>query len=170
MKTSDFFPFLFKNINEFNDDYAFREVLNPITNQMELVPITNAIIKKIGKPLSSDLFADFYNTVYRRSHGELSQSGKMILRHKEDIRYSSWVRVPDMNIILPHTCSSQQIQKSLFLIQSGIILGLLITVFLLYFLVRYLTSKLMGRVYNLIGGMKKVQNGQLETSVDDRAA
>ena len=167
MKTSDFFPFLFKNINEFNDDYAFREVLNPITNQMELVPITNAIIKEIGKPLSSDLFADFYNTVYRRSHGELSQGGKMILRHKEDIRYSSWVRVPDMNIILLHTCSSQQIQKSLFLIQSGIILGLLITVFLLYFLVRYLTSKLMGRVYNLIGGMKKVQNGQLETSVDE---
>ena len=167
MKTSDFFPFLFKNINEFNDDYAFREVLNPITNQMELIPITNAIIKEIGKPLSSDLFADFYNTVYRRSHGELSQGGKMILRHKEDIRYSSWVRVPDMNIILLHTCSSQQIQKSLFLIQSGIILGLLITVFLLYFLVRYLTSKLMGRVYNLIGGMKKVQNGQLETSVDE---
>ena len=167
MKTSDFFPFLFKKINEFNDDYAFREVLNPITNHMELVPITNAIIKEIGKPLSSDLFDDFYNTVYRRSHGELSQGGKMILRHKEDIRYSSWVRVPDMNIILLHTCSSQQIQKSLFLIQSGIILGLLITVFLLYFLVRYLTSKLMGRVYNLIGGMKKVQNGQLETSVDE---
>ena len=167
MKTSDFFPFLFKKINEFNDDYVFREVLNPLTNQMELIPITNAIVQQIRQPLSQDLLDDFYNTVYRRSHGELSQGGKMILRHKEDVRYSSWIRVPDMNIILLHTCSSEQIQKSLFMIQSGILLGLVITILLLYFLVRYLTSRLMGRVYNLIGGMKKVQNGQLETSVEE---
>ena len=166
MKTSDFFPFLFKKINEFNDDYAFREVLNPMTNQMELIPITNPIIQEIRQPLRQELLDDLYNTVYRRSHGELSQSGKMILRYKEDVRYSSWIRVPDMNIILLHTCSSEQIQKSLFLIQAGIVAGLILTVFFLYFLVRYLTSRLMGRVYNLIGGMKEVQGGNLEALVN----
>ncbi len=165
MKTSDFFPFLFKKINEFNDDYAFREVLNKETNQVELIPITNEIIEEIRAPLSPELFSDFYNTVFRRVHGELLNSGKMILNHKEDIRYSSWVRIPDMNIILLHTCSSEEIQKSLLLIQAGILTGLLLTVFLLYFLVRYLTSKLMGRVYKLIGGMKEVQSGNLDALV-----
>ena len=165
MKTSDFFPFLFKKINEFNDDYAFREVLNEQTNQMELIPITNEIIERSRAPLSKELLEDFYKTVYRRTHGDLQLSGKLILHHKEDIRYSSWIRVPDMNIILLHTCSSEEIQKSLLLIQVVIRTGLGLTVFLLYFLVRYLTSRLMGRVYNLIGGMKQVEEGNLEASV-----
>ena len=165
MKTSDFFPFLFKKINEFNDDFAFREVLNEETNKMELIPITNSLIEAAHDPLSPKIMEGFYNTVYRRNHGEMKNSGKMILHDGDDVRYSSWIRVPDMDIILLHTCSSEEIQKGLLLIQSGIILGLILTVFLLYFLVRYLTSRLMGRVYNLIDGMKKVQAGDLETSV-----
>ena len=111
MKTSDFFPFLFKKINEYNDDYAFREVLNEQTNKMELIPITNEIVERSRAPLSPELFEDFYKTVYRRKQGEILNSGKMILRYKEDIRYSSWIRVPDMNIILLHTCSSEEMQR-----------------------------------------------------------
>ena len=166
MKTSDFFPFLFRKINEFNEDYAFREVLNEETNRMELIPITNEIIEKSRTPFSQTLYNDFYKAVYHRSHGELANSGKIILRDKDNDRYSSWIRVPDMNIILLHTCSSKEIQKSLFLIQSGILIGLFITVFLLYFLVRYLTSRLMGRVYNLIDGMKEVEDGNLSAVVN----
>jgi two-component system sensor histidine kinase YesM len=166
MKTSDFFPFLFKNINEFNNDYAFQEVLNKETNQMELIPITNEIIEKANEPLSEKLFEDFSAEVFRRKQGELLPGGKVILKNNSEVRYSSWVRVPDLNIILLHTCSSEQIQKSLFLIQSGILTGLFITIFLLYFLVRYLTSRLMARVYKLIRGMKQVQKGNLEALVE----
>ena len=166
MKTSDFFPFLFKNINEFNKDYAFQEVLNKETNQMELIPITNEIIERANEPLSEKLFNDFYAEVFRRKQGELLPGGKVILKNNSEVRYSSWVRVPDLNIILLHTCSSEQIQKSLFLIQSGILIGLFITIFLLYFLVRYLTSRLMARVYKLIRGMKQVQKGNLEALVE----
>ena len=166
MKTSDFFPFLFKNINEYNNDYAYREVLNEKTNQMELIPITNEIIERANEPLSEKLFEDFSAEVFRRKQGELLPGGKVILKNNSEVRYSSWVRVPDLNIILLHTCSSEQIQKSLFLIQSGILIGLFITIFLLYFLVRYLTSRLMARVYKLIRGMKQVQKGNLEALVE----
>ena len=166
MKTSDFFPFLFKNINEYNNDYAYREVLNEKTNQMELIPITNEIIERANEPLSEKLFEDFCAEVFRRKQGELLPGGKVILKNNSEVRYSSWVRVPDLNIILLHTCSSEQIQKSLFLIQSGILIGLFITIFLLYFLVRYLTSRLMARVYKLIRGMKQVQKGNLEALVE----
>ena len=165
MKTSDFFPFLFKKISEFNDDYVFREVLNEETKNMELIPVSNSLIENVHNPLPSKIMDDFYNTVYRRKKGMLPESGKMILRDKGDVRYSSWKRIPDLNIILLHTCSSEEIQKELLLIQSGIIAGLILTIFLLYFLVRYLTSRLMGRVYNLIDGMKEVQSGRLEASV-----
>ncbi len=165
MKTSDFFPFLFRRLNEFNDDYAFREYLNPETNKMELIPITNSIIEKSQSVLSKKILNDFYTEVYTRKHGELSPGGRLILHHNNDVRYSSWIRVPDMNIILLHTCSSEQIQRSLFLIQSGIIAGLLITIFFLYFIVRYFTRRLMSRVYNLIDGMKQVEDGNLAASV-----
>ena len=166
MKTSDFFPFLFKNINEFNKDYAFREVLNEETNQVELIPITNEMIERVNEPLDEKIFEQFKDDVFRRKQGELSKSGKVILKNNSYVCYSSWVRVPDMNIILLHTCSSEEIQKSLFLIQSGILIGLFITIFLLYFLVRYFTSRLMARVYKLIGGMKQVQKGNLDALVE----
>lgn len=166
MKTSDFFPFLFKNINEFNKDYAFREVLNEETNQVELIPITNEMIERVNEPLDKKIFDQFKAEVFRRKQGELSKSGKVILKNNSYVCYSSWVRVPDMNIILLHTCSSEQIQKSLFMIQSTILIGLFVTIFLLYFLVRYLTARLMARVYKLIRGMKQVQKGNLEALVE----
>lgn len=161
MKTSDFFPFLFKTINNFNNDYVFREVLNPNTNLMELIQVTNSLIEEAQRPLTKQQIKQFQKEIYHRRQGQLKSSGKMILNQDKDIRYCSWVRVPDMNIVLLHTCSSQGISKELFILQSGIIAGLLITMLLLYFLVRYLTSRLMDRVYKLIGGMKDVQKGNL---------
>ena len=166
MKTSDFFPFLFKKISEFNNDFVFHEVLNEETNKMELIPIVNPLIDKVHTPLSPKIMNGFYNDVYRRKLGRIKSRGKIILHDGGDVRYSSWIRVPDMNIILLHTCSSEEIQKELLLIQSAILLGLALTVFLLYILVRYLTSRLMGRVYHLIDGMKEVQNGNLEAEVN----
>ena len=165
MKTSDFFPFLYKKINDYNDDYVFREVLNEETNQMELVKVTNRIIEASQAPLSPELLEEFRKTVYRRKQGELNDTGKVILKHKNEVRYSSWVRIPEMNIILLHTCSSEEMQRNLFIIQMSILAGLVITIILLYFLIRYLTARLMGRVYNLIRGMKKVQDGNLEAVV-----
>lgn len=162
MKTSDYFPFLFKTINSFNNDYVFREVLNPQTNKMELVPVTNKLIEQVQRPLPETLFNQFYGEVYQRVHGSPKTSGKLILHNKNDRRYSTWIRVPDMDIILLHTVASESISRELFWIQSGILAGLIITVFLLYFLIRYLTGRLMARVYVLIGGMKQVQKGKLE--------
>ncbi|MCR4580214.1 MAG: histidine kinase [Treponema sp.] len=166
MKTSDFFPFLFKTINSFNNDYVFREVVNPQTNQKELIPLTNTLIEKAQRPLSENHVNQLYKEVYHRVHGELMPSGKMVLHDKNDARYSSWIRIPDMDIILLHTCSSQGISRELLILQSGILAGLIITVFLLYFLVRYLTARLMGRVYKLIGAMRQVQKGNLSASID----
>ena len=165
MKTSDFFPFLFKTLNDYNNDYVFREVLNPQTNKMELIPITNKLIYEAQRPLTQKLLDDFYKSIYRRDHGEYRTSGKMLLREKDDVRYCSWIRVPDMDIVLLHTCSSESISRELFRLQAGILAGLFITVFLLYFLIRYLTSRLMGRVYELIGGMKQVQKGMLNLPI-----
>jgi two-component system sensor histidine kinase YesM len=162
MKTSDFFPFLFKTINKYNNDYVFREILNTETNQMELVPVTNTLIEQAQRPLTEKLYNQFYKEVYHRVHGTTKPSGRMILNEKNDRRYSSWIRISDMDIILLHTCTSESITRELFWLQSGILAGLIITVLLLYFLVRYLTSRLMGRVYVLIGGMKQVQKGRLD--------
>ncbi|MCR4733474.1 MAG: histidine kinase [Treponema sp.] len=166
MKTSDFFPFLFKTINKYNNDYVFREVLDPQTNQMELIPVTNTLIQKAQRPLSFNLQNQLYQDIYHRVQGNFRTSNKIILRERNDVRYSSWIRVPDMNIVLLHTCSSESISRELFWLQAGIILGLLITVLLLYFLVRYLTSRLMGRVYKLIGGMNQVQSGNLNAEIE----
>ena len=141
MKTSDFFPFLYKKINDYNDDYVFREVLNEETNQMELVKVTNRIIEASQAPLSPELLEEFRKTVYRRKQGELNDTGKVILKHKNEVRYSSWVRIPEMNIILLHTCSSEEMQRNLFIIQMSILAGLVITIILWVLRVRLRHSR-----------------------------
>ena len=83
MKTSDFFPFLFKKINKFNDDYVFREVLNEETGQFELVKITNKIIEEYQAPLKDEFLEDFTKALYRRKKGDLDNSGKLILKDKD---------------------------------------------------------------------------------------
>lgn len=166
MKTQDFFPFLYKKQSEYRKNYVFREVLNEKTNQMELIPLSNSTIDKIQTPLNQKQIEQFQKEVYKSKKGNLKTSGKITFREKNNVNYSNWIRVPDMNIILLHTCSSISIFRELAFVQGGILLGLFITVFLLYFFVRYLTSKLMGRIYNLIKCMKQVQNGNLSAKVD----
>ena len=97
MKTSDFFPFLYKKINDYNDDYVFREVLNEETNQMELVKVTNRIIEASQAPLSPELLEEFRKTVYRRKQGELNDTGKVIQRTtiaKQNVQIGSNILTP----------------------------------------------------------------------------
>lgn len=164
MKTKDFFPFLYRTSN-YHNDYVFREVLNPETNQMELIPVTNSEIQEKQNALSSEQLDQFYKEVYDLKKGELKTSGEMILYEKNDKRYSNWIRVPDLNVILLHTCSSESVTRDVYFIQTRIFIGFFLAVIVLYFIVRYLTSRLMERVYSLIKAMEQVQKGNLSAKV-----
>lgn len=165
MKTSDFFPFLFKTINSYNNDYVFREVPNSKTGMIDLLPVTNSLIEQTQRPLPKNLYDDFYQAIYEHGNSAAQMSGKVILRHKNDVRYANWVRIPDMDIIMLHTVSQEGLHRELIFLWLCILLGLAIIIFVMHFFVRHLTSRLMGRVYHLIDGMRQVQDGDFSASI-----
>ena len=165
MKTSDFFPFLFKTINSYNNDYVFREVPNSKTGMIDLLPVTNSLIEQTQRPLPKNLYDDFYQAIYEHGNIAAQMSGKVILRHKNDVRYANWVRIPDMDIIMLHTVSQEGLHRELIFLWLCILLGLAIIIFVMHFFVRHLTSRLMGRVYHLIDGMRQVQDGDFSASI-----
>ena len=165
MKTSDFFPFLFKTINSYNNDYVFREVPNSKTGMIDLIPVTNSLIEQTQRPLPKNLYDDFYQAIYEHENSAAQMSGKVILRHKNDVRYANWVRIPDMDIIMLHTVSQEGLHRELIFLWLCILLGLAIIIFVMHFFVRHLTSRLMGRVYHLIDGMRQVQDGDFSASI-----
>lgn len=165
MKTSDFFPFLFKTINSYNNDYVFREVPNSKTGMIDLLPVTNSLIEQTQRPLPKNLYDDFYQAIYEHENSAAQMSGKVILRHKNDVRYANWVRIPDMDIIMLHTVSQEGLHRELIFLWLCILLGLAIIIFVMHFFVRHLTSRLMGRVYHLIDGMRQVQDGDFSASI-----
>lgn len=165
MKTSDFFPFLFKTINSYNNDYVFREVPNSKTGMIDLLPVTNSLIERAQRPLPKNLYDDFYQAIYEHGNSAAQMSGKVILRHKNDVRYANWVRIPDMDIIMLHTVSQEGLHRELIFLWLCILLGLAIIIFVMHFFVRHLTSRLMGRVYHLIDGMRQVQDGDFSASI-----
>lgn len=165
MKTSDFFPFLFKTINSYNNDYVFREVPNSKTGMIDLLPVTNSLIEQTQRPLPKNLYDDFYRAIYEHGNSAAQMSGKVILRHKNDVRYANWVRIPDMDIIMLHTVSQEGLHRELIFLWLCILLGLAIIIFVMHFFVRHLTSRLMGRVFHLIDGMRQVQDGDFSASI-----
>lgn len=165
MKTSDFFPFLFKTINSYNNDYVFREVPNSKTGMIDLLPVTNSLIEQTQRPLPKNLYDDFYQAIYEHGNIAAQMSGKVILRHKNDVRYANWVRIPDMDIIMLHTVSQEGLHRELIFLWLCILLGLAIIIFVMHFFVRHLTSRLMGRVFHLIDGMRQVQDGDFSASI-----
>lgn len=165
MKTSDFFPFLFKTINSYNNDYVFREVPNSKTGMIDLLPVTNSLIEQTQRPLPKNLYDDFYRAIYEHENSAAQMSGKVILRHKNDVRYANWVRIPDMDIIMLHTVSQEGLHRELIFLWLCILLGLAIIIFVMHFFVRHLTSRLMGRVFHLIDGMRQVQDGDFSASI-----
>lgn len=165
MKTSDFFPFLFKTINSYNNDYVFREVPNSKTGMIDLLPVTNSLIEQTQRPLPKNLYDDFYQAIYEHGNSAAQMSGKVILRHKNDVRYANWVRIPDMDIIMLHTVSQEGLHRELIFLWLCILLGLAIIIFVMHFFVRHLTSRLMGRVFHLIDGMRQVQDGDFSASI-----
>ena len=164
MRTADFFPFLYRDATRYNDDYVFREARSPETGLPCLLPVTNAQIDARQAPLSPRQQETLCESLYPSGGGRAS-SGRVVLREKRDVRYASWVRMADPDLVLLHTVSAGSLARELFLVQGGILVALAFTAALLYVLVRSLTARLMARVYALIGGMQQVQGGNLAAAV-----
>ena len=158
MKMSDFFPFLYKKPERYQNDYIFS--VRTDNGKVRLEQGGNPQIDTINTPAGAKERARFA-AMYERSDG--SGVGKIAWTGVS--RIAAWQTIPELNVVLLHTCSTEIITGSLITIAVIAVLGLLASVLVLYFLINKTTSRLMSGVYSVIGGMKQVRGGNFDVQL-----
>src|SRR5574344_919918 len=162
MKMEDFFPFLYKRVDEQQSDYVFIEFHNPADGTEELTPVLNPDIVQVQEEMGEE---DISKLAYAVNYAGDRDGGDVVLTGNHDKRFASWSRIDDLGCILVHADSTARIRKTIVALELGILSGLVGTIVILFLLIRYTTSRLMSGVYSVMNGMKQVKEGRLDVAI-----
>lgn len=162
MKMTDFFPFLYRRTDKYQNDYVFTEMRIPEDGLEVIHPVGNGVIRQEQGVLSDN---DIHAIASAVRHTGVYNAGQLSLRSGHSTRFVSWERIPDMGIIVVHSNSTGMIEKNIILLRIAFFFGLAATAVTLFFLIRYTTSRLMSGVYSVMDGMKKVREGNLDVTL-----
>ncbi|HOS29585.1 MAG TPA: histidine kinase [Treponemataceae bacterium] len=151
MKMQDFFPFLYDNKNIFEDWYLIN---NDEYLEVSHTPYTDARLSEENKRI-------LLNEII---HSD-SDTGRMIMKINRTDTIFNWQKINTMDIAVIHSTSTNPIDRTLNMLTAGAIGISLISVFLIFFIIRFTTTKLLRRIYSLIDGMRRVREGDFNTSV-----
>lgn len=161
MKMESYFPFLYKEENLHENDFAFKVrkengkykltqiwndstiLYNPIAEEPEIAELEKAMNDANGK-----------------------KGGSLMLSVMNQKYTAYWHYLSSEDIVLAHTCSTEIIFRNEMRIAFFAIMGLFIVFAALFFLIKYLTSYLLSGVYSLMDGMNEVKKGRYDLSLD----
>ena len=158
MKMSDFFPFLYKNVDENEHDYIFKTVQDDFNAQLRLIPVTNENIQAFHGTFDEK---DIHTLAEEINAARDMRTGRIKLSQNGTVRFVSWSYTEDIGLVCVHTSSTKSITRNLIIIELLAGGGFILTIVALYFLVRFTTAHLMSGVYSIMGGMEKVKAGDL---------
>lgn len=152
MKMQDFFPFLYDNKNIYESWYLIN---NGKYTEAGIAPDNTA-------KLSAEIEELLLKSIFR-SHAD---KGQTIQKIQGTDTIFSWQKINTMDIVIVHSTSTKPIDRTLTLLTSGAIGISLISIFLIFLIIRFATTKLLRRIYSLINGMMRVREGDLTASVE----
>lgn len=167
MKMQTFFPFLFEDKGRYKNDYVFS--LFPVISEGEkksyaVSEVTNSKIAQCNESLSAAAIQKIQNEIsehYNENYGTFT--------FKKGFKksYFSWIVIPDMNIAVVNKSSFDAIRRNSIYFEFAVVLSILLTVAILFFIIRQASKKLLSGVYSLIAGMKKIQHGDYSTKIKE---
>ncbi len=156
MKT--FFPFLYKQQSPWENDYVF--TLGRSGSGSHFFNITNDSIKFVQQELGEKYINHLEKEYFKANNKEeihcTIYKGKILI----------WKRSKELGTIFVHTCSTSVISKAVAGIIIALVLSLLFSAVLLFYLIKFTTGKIMRGVFSVIHGMRKVQLGELGVQIN----
>ena len=156
MKT--FFPFLYKQQSPWENDYVF--TLGRSGSGSHFFNITNDSIKFVQQELGEKYINHLEKEYFKANNKEeihcTIYKGKILI----------WQRSKELGTIFVHTCSTSVISKAVAGIIIALVLSLLFSAVLLFYLIKFTTGKIMRGVFSVIHGMRKVQLGELGVQIN----
>lgn len=143
MKMTDFFPFL----NEEKKPYFNTYVLYDNTLLLNSDKNIDSLLREVA------------------SDGPDKRNGHFIMRDENENLVVAYSRIPRLNLLLVHTSSPAVITHSIFLIRLTSFFILLASIACMFMIITYVTKKMVTRLYIVMGGMKKIREGNLDVSI-----
>lgn len=156
MKTQSFFPFL-ENTQEFSRDYAFQILSEKQGGGILQIafPKSNALdshsLKKAGEIFSAI------------EGGEKTFRSQMKFDGRSVALSASLV--PELGFFLIHTEDMSQISFRTAILFLMSLLGAIVFGIVFFFIIQKVTTKMMGGVYSIVGGMRQIRAGTFDVQI-----
>lgn len=159
MRMTDFFPFLYKKKVKDENDYVFK--ITTEGNEKHLVQITSmetdGTVTLLSKRDISTLEKDFLQNNHNSSRFTTKINGVD--------SFVSGKIIDDINLLVVHTNSMSMYTKNITMIILCLLAGFLVTMFMLFLVIRSTTLKLMSGIYSVMDGMKQVRKGNYNVKI-----
>ena len=164
MKMDDFLPFLYRVPEQNQGDYGFK-VHRDSQGMIDLEPLTNSDIEAKAKFLSEKDVRKLEKLFSEKQPFENSNYGEIKLGRFGNRQLACWSYIPELDFVLVHSCSTKIIWPDTIVFILVSVLGLVISAFLIYFLITTLTKRMLKGVYTLVDGMKQVRSGNYSVQI-----
>ena len=147
MRTIDFFPFLQRGQNAVQRDFVFQGAA-PLA-------LPEDGVEGLPPQLASHVLAAAAGV----------EAGRVAFRENGKERHFLWRRAPNTDLLLVRDCTQElnELGIGAFRAISGI--GILLSTALLFWVIRFATSRMTSRLYLIINGMNEVHRGNLDVTV-----
>ncbi len=152
MEMSDFLPFL--QVAPGEEQYSFFAYKNEF--------IGTDRNKNVVQILSPDAQQEVLERINEETD---SDEGKIILYEGASKRVVLWERYSFLDMIVFEVCPLEAIVATTMYFTLGTITLVLICSFLMFFVVKYITSRMFGRLNPILNGMREVREGNLDISI-----
>ncbi|MDR2535452.1 MAG: histidine kinase [Treponema sp.] len=147
MRMRDFFPFLYKN-DASGDVQDFVFYRNESLAGGAITEFEQIIRAYISQEMDSGKSAGVLR---------IQEMGKPYLL--------VWRQVPHSELVLVRDCGAARFRKSFIFFRTATAAGVIGSILVLFLIIRFVTQKMMHRLYAVIEGMKRVREGTLGTQL-----
>ncbi len=164
IKMEDLFPQLFRNQHETdknNELITFDYVYKTNADGTLKESVTSG-----GKP---SVFPELSNEYQKQINTVLSQSnaltGSQIIHAGRKSMILCWEKIPRMNLVVLQLNSTEPIDTNVLLFRIGVFFILTLVIIMFSLVIRYVTSRMLDRVYNVMDGLRQVSNGKMDVTL-----
>ncbi len=151
MRMQFFFPFLYRKEN-------IEEAWYVITDNEFL---QNRSIIETHPALSNEIQKNIIDTISTSDNDD----GMFLEKINGVDTIFNWQKINRLDSAIVRSISAKTINRTLNMLTLGFILIALISIFFLFLIIRFATTKLLRRIYSLVNGMRRVREGDFTAAV-----
>jgi two-component system sensor histidine kinase YesM len=113
------------------------------------------------KPLGGSVVEKLFQAARKKENGILK------IRDQDGIRHILWQGIPNTELLFARDCSGELRGAGISSLRIAAGTGVVLSTILLFLVIRFVTGRMMGRLYRIMNGMGEIRRGNLDISITE---